>query len=253
MEGMAIFLNLRVRIYCLQFEAPAPTLPILKEKGYVRSRCRLLKSQTMNTTATLIQHQNILDIQEFLDRAPRIQMSMIVNFNASETENGASIRNERVVENEKDKAISDAMCVSRERGIVVTGDVPSALKEGINAFFSRVDFDLGSQRFSAESLMRPIHLISAFFEGIKSFEKIVDYEVRFDKDRSSHRYGAVGYTIAITAVNSDWWSSSARNLWDSFIDLILDSNSPSVAVRLSEILPKWIEALLQIFQNMSTL
>lgn len=192
--------------------------------------------------------QNRRSIQEFLGRAPSIQIGMTVNFKAT-SPNDAVEFDENFIEDETDVAISEMLTGTQTSGFTITGDVPVDLKEGIDAFYNYMCFDLLGQRMSEETLMQPIRLLSAFLEGIKSFGKIADYDVQFDPNRSSHRIRAAGYSIAITAVNTSWWTSTARQLWDSFVDLILDPNAPSVAVKLSEVLPKWIEALLQIFPN----
>ena len=192
--------------------------------------------------------QNRRSIQEFLDRAPSIQIGITVNLKAT-SPNDAVEFDENFIEDETDVTITDKLAGTRPSGFTITGDVPVDLKEGIDAFYNHMCFDLLGQRMSEETLMQPIRLLSAFLEGKKSFGKIADYDVRFDPNRSSHRIRAVGYSIAITAVSTSWWTNTARQLWDSFVDLILDPNAPSVAVRLSEVLPKWIEALLKIFQN----
>lgn len=195
-----------------------------------------------------IQEENRLTINEFLSRSPVFKFEVTLNEQGTTPEEFVQI-NDQIIEDETDLAISDTLTASKTSGFTVSGDAPDDLKEGINAFYNTMCFDLLGQRMSEDSLMQPIRLISAFLEGIKSLGRIDDYDVRFDPNRSSHRLRAVGYSIAITAVNSSWWETTARKLWDSFVDLVLDPDAPTLALRVAEVLPKWIEALLQILQN----
>ena len=197
--------------------------------------------------------QNRQNIHEFLSRGPVIQATIqLLDFPPesppSKPEDVVQVDTE-IIEDETDVAISGTMTATRSSGFTITGDAPTDLKEGINAFYNTMCFDLLGQQMTEDSLMQPIRLLSAFLEGIKSFGRISDYDIRFDPERSSNRLRAVGYSIAITATDPSWWENVARNLWDSFANLVLDPNAPTLAVRITEVLPKWIEALIEILRN----
>ena len=192
---------------------------------------------------------NRLAVKEFLDRAPTFKFEVTIDEKGTTPEEAVQV-NHQIIEDETDVAISETIVESKTSGFAITGDAPSDLKDGIDAFYDRIHFDLMGQPMTEKSLLQPIHLLSAFLQGIKSFGRIADYEIRFDPNRSSHRLRAVGYSIAITAVNSSWWENAARNLWDSFVDLVLHPDAPTLAVRISEVLPKWIEALSDVLNNL---
>ena len=202
----------------------------------------------MNNQTT--DEQNLIDIQEFLDRAPRINMSMVVKFNATNEEDPVEFGEPVVVENETDVAISEALTAESESriswGVATAGDVPPDLQSGFNGFCNMAFDHLRGERMTKEILMQPVRLMSVFLEGIKSVGRVTDYNVRFDPSHSSHRLSALSYSVAVTATNSTWWSNKARWLWDTFTDFILHPNSPDIIVRSVDVLSKWIEELIKI-------
>ena len=191
--------------------------------------------------------QNLADIQEFLDRAPKVEFSMVVNFNATDEEDPVEFSEERVVEDETDVAISEALAAERESrislGVAMTGDIPPDLRPGFDDFYKTAFDYLRGERMSKDMLMQPIVVTRIFLEGVKSVGRITDYDVRFDPSHSSHRYAALSYSVAITAANSAWWNDKAKWLLDAFRDFI---SRPDIVMESGEVLLKWIEQLIKI-------
>ena len=201
--------------------------------------------------------QNRIGIQEFLDRAPRINMSMVVKFNATDEEDSVEFGEPVVVEDETDVAISEALADESESrvsfGIATTGDIPPDLQSGFNEFYDVAFGHLRGERMTEETLIQPARLMSVFLEGVKAVGRITDYDVRFDPSRSSHRFAALSYSVAITATSSVWWNDKAKWLWDTFTDFILHRNAPDIIARIVDALPGWIEMLNEILPGVTGL
>lgn len=187
---------------------------------------------------------NALQIREFLNRAPVLKTSIGIctGFNLLTGEKltdgkpNEVVSTEVVAEYHPDDPVLE---VPIKHGIHISDSdqsrLPSELQNAIREYLTDTLGPMVDQPMNKATLMRPIEVLSAFFEAFVRLGHLKDFSVYFDLERSSHRSSSIAYHIDIDPVEITFFEQHGANLWLQFTKLL----RPEV-VDFASIWLKWL-------------
>ena len=103
------------------------------------------------------------------------------------------------------------------------------------------------------TLKQPIGTCSAFFEGLKTAGLVKDYDMYFDLERSSHQARSIAYVINIQPMDEELWRRLADRFWDSFVAIVTDPRSPTIAERFPDLVVRWGRVAADLLQDLTSI